>query len=184
MKTRRPDILKAAYDLMGVQGLESLTARNVAAELGINHATVHYYFPHRVDLLAGVAEFALERLKRDRARFLAGAENPADQLEAELALAEAYCRKTSRFAKVLAGLYVASIAETALRKKLSAIWSEWSGLLVELTAKGKLKKDTPYVDGELLCATFFGLALTSHMLDGKFQAKDKVDAIYASMFGA
>jgi len=184
MKTRRPDIQKAAYDLMGVQGLESLTARNVAAELGINHATVHYYFPHREDLLTGIAEFALDQLKRDRTKFQVGAEKPADKVEAELALAEAYCRKTSRFAKVLAGLYVASIADAALRKKLSAIWSEWSGLLVELGKTAKFKKDSPYADGELLAATFFGLMMTSHMLDGKFPAKDKVDAIYASMFGA
>ncbi|MBX3110815.1 MAG: TetR/AcrR family transcriptional regulator [Fimbriimonadaceae bacterium] len=183
MKTRRPDILKAAYDLMGVQGLESLTARNVAAELGINHATVHYYFPHREDLLAGIAEFTLDQLKRDRAKFHVGADKPADKVEAELALAEAYCRKSSRFAKVLAGLYVASIADAALRKKNSAIWSEWSGLLVDLARTTKLKKDTPYADGELLAATFFGLMLTSHLLDGKFSAKDKVDEIYASMFG-
>ncbi|MBS1707303.1 MAG: TetR/AcrR family transcriptional regulator, partial [Armatimonadetes bacterium] len=157
MKTRRPDILKAAYDLMGVQGLESLTARNVAAELGINHATVHYYFPHRSDLLAGIAEFTVDQLRRDRTRFQAGAEKPIDKIEAELALAEAYCRKGSRFVKVLAGLYVASVAEAALRKKLSVIWSEWSGLLVELTASAKTKKDTPFADGELLCATFLGL---------------------------
>lgn len=183
MKTRRPDILKAAYDLMGIQGLESLTHRNVAAELGINHATVHYYFPHRADLLAGVAEFALEQFNRDRAKFQTGAERSSDKIEAELALAEAYCRKSSRFAKVLAGLYVASIADASLRKKLSAIWSAWASPLVGLNKTSKIRKDSPFGDGELLCATFFGLALANQMLDGKIGAGDKLDTVYKSMLG-
>ena len=183
MKTRRTDIQKAAYDLVGLQGLEALTARNVAQELQINHATVHYYFPHRDDILHGVADFALEQFKRDRAKFHAGAKSPQDKLEAELELAEAYCKRTSRFVKVLAGLYVASVANATLRKKLQVLWKEWVSEIEGLSKTAKIKKDSPYREPELLVATFFGAALASHMLDGKFDAKEALDEVYKSALG-
>ena len=183
MKTRRSDIQKAAYDLVGLQGLEALTARNLAQELQINHATVHYYFPHRDDILHGVADFALEQFKRDRVKFHEGTKSAQDKLEAELGLAEAYCKKTSRFVKVLAGLYVASVANATLRKKLQVLWKEWVSEVGELTKAAKVHKDSPYRDAELLVATFFGAALASHMLDGKFDAKSVLDEVYKSALG-
>lgn len=183
MKTRRDDIMKTAYDLMGTKGLESVHARTVASELGINHATVHYYFPTRADLLVGVADFALAQFQSDRARFHEGLTSSADKIEGELALAEAYCKKNSRFAKVLAALYVASVEHTALKKKMLVLWNEWQILNVELTSSAKLKKGTPYADGELLTATLFGFALTSHLTDGSFDARAKIDEVFTSMFG-
>lgn len=182
MKTRRSEILKASYDLMGTEGLEAVHARTVAARLNINHATVHYYFPKRVDLLVGIAEFAVDQLRTDRSKFNEGLTAAADQLEAELALGEAYCKKSSRFAKVLAGLYAASVGEPTLKKSLKILWKEWSDTLVTLSESAKIKKSSPYADGELLAATLFGFALTSHLTDAKFDAKSKIDLVFASMF--
>ncbi len=167
---------------MGLNGLEAVHARTVAAQLGINHATVHYYFPKRSDLLIGIADFALEQLKSDRERFHAGLTSASDKLEAELALGEAYCKKSSRFAKVLAGLYVASIETPELKKQLKVIWKEWSSVVTELCESSKISKASPYTDGELLTATLFGFALTSQLVESKFDANAKVDAVFASMF--
>lgn len=181
-KTRRTEILKAAYDLMGNEGLEAVHARTVAAQLGINHATVHYYFPKRVDLLIGICDFAIEQLRSDRAKFHQGLSTDDELLEAELALAEAYCKKTSRFAKVLAALYAASVSEPQVKKSLKLIWKEWSVTNQTLVEKVAIKPGSPYADGELLTATLFGFALTSHLTDGKFDAKAKIDDVFASMF--
>ncbi len=182
MKARRSEIMKSAYDLMGTEGLEAVHARTVAAQLGINHATVHYYFPKRTDLLVGIAEFATDQLKSDRLRFHEGLSTDAEILEAELALAEAYCKKTSRFAKVLIGLYAASVGDSALKKQLKSLYQEWIATMVALTPKAKVNKNSPYNDGELLAATLFGFAATSHLTDGKFDAKTKIDSVFASMF--
>ena len=183
MKTRRKDIQKAAYDLVGTQGLESLHARTVAAELGINHATVHYYFPRRVDLLIGVVDFLEGQLQFDRTRFQEGLSTAGDQLEAELALAEAYCKKSSRFAKVLAGLYVAGVADPVVKKRLNGIWKLWAGEFSRLIPEAKVKKTSPYVDADLLAGTLFGFMLASHLTDGQFDAKSKIDDVFISMFG-
>lgn len=183
MKTRRADIQKAAYDIVGLQGLEALTARSVAQELQINHATVHYYFPHRDDLLHAVADFALDQFRRDREKFAEGSKTPNERFEAELELAEAYCKKTSRFVKVLAGLYVAGVANATLRKKLQALWKEWGSVLAEVVKSAKLKKYTPYRDPDLLQTTLFGAAMASHMLEGKYDAKATLDEVYRSALG-
>lgn len=172
-----------AYGLMGTKGLEEVHARTVAAEMGVNHATVHYYFRRRSDLLAGVADYALQILKEDRERFQEGAASPRDMVENELALAEAYCRKQSRFVKVLAGLYVAGVSDPVLRKKLKALWAAWLQLLSDQVPSSKARKDSPFNDPELLMATVFGIGLASHMLEGGFNATAKVDAVQSSLFG-
>jgi AcrR family transcriptional regulator len=180
---REDQIRKAAYDLLGTEGLENLHARTVAKAIGINHATVHYYFPHRNDLLVAVAEYTLHQLIRDRLQFQQGAKSAREKLEAELALAEAYCRPTSRFVKVLGGLYAAGVTAPVIRKKVGAIWAEWRSLVAEQVGATRLRAGSPYADADLLLATLFGLGLASHMLDGKFTAQPRIDAVFESMFG-
>lgn len=183
MSNRRHEILVTAYGLMGTKGLESVHARTVAQEIGVNHATVHYYFPKRTDLICGVADYAIQILTEDRERFQEGSTDGREKLENELALVEAYCRKQSRFVKVLAGLYVASIEDIAVRKKMKSLWATWLSLLSEQLPKGKVRKDSPYNDPELLMATLFGCGLASHMLETQFSATPKLDAIARSLFG-
>lgn len=168
---------------MGTKGLEAVHARTVAAEIGVNHATVHYYFPKRTDLIVGIADYALQILLEDRERFQEGTASAREKVDNELALAEAYCRKQSRFVKVLAGLYVASTSDPAVKKKLKAIWTAWLQLFKDQLKPAKTRRDSPFNDPELLMATLFGLGLASHMLDGQLGALEKVDAIGKSLFG-
>lgn len=69
----REKILTTSVGILASDGLEGLHARSVAAALEINHASVHYYFKSRADLLAAVAQFAvagwsssLERVKESK----------------------------------------------------------------------------------------------------------------------
>lgn len=182
MADRRHEILVTAYGLMGTKGLEEVHARTVAAEIGVNHATVHYYFPRRTDLIAGIAEYSLQILLEDRERFQEGAASARERIENELALAEAYCRKQSRFVKVLAGLYVAGIKDANVRKRMKALWAAWVKPLAD-DMPGAKAKASPFADPELLMATIFGIALASHMMEGQFAAQDKVEAVLKSLFG-
>ena len=181
---REDQIRKAAYDILGTGGLEELHARTVAKAIGINHATVHYYFPHRTDLIVAVAEYALHQLIRDRLQFQQGAKTARQKLEAEIALAEAYCRPTSRFVKVLGGLYAAGVTVPSVQKKVGAIWAEWRSLVAEQVATGgAVRAGSPFKDADLLLATLFGLGLASHMLNGKINPQQKLDLLYENMFG-
>ncbi|MCL4302899.1 MAG: TetR/AcrR family transcriptional regulator [Anaerolineae bacterium] len=54
---RRQELVLAAYQLIAAKGLEGLRVRDVAAEAGVNIATLHYYFNSKEDLIRGVVEY-------------------------------------------------------------------------------------------------------------------------------
>ncbi len=183
MANRRDEILEAAYNLMGRAGLEEVHARTVAAELGINHATVHYYFAKRPDLLVGIAEFAREQLQRDRQKLNGDAAGPSDIMDNELALAEAYARSQSRFGKVMVGLCAASVSTPELKKPVEALWKEWSDLHAKIVPDLKLKKRSPFQDPMLLSSSLFGVVAAAHVSEKALSPAEHLDRIYASMFG-
>ncbi|MGI5196294.1 TetR/AcrR family transcriptional regulator [Streptomyces sp. CA-288835] len=58
---RRPQLIKAAIDLMTREGVAAGSTRAIAAELGVAQATVHYTFGTKEDLYRAV----MEQLKHD-----------------------------------------------------------------------------------------------------------------------
>ncbi len=61
MKDRRQDIINAGLSVLRESGYSGFTQPRVAAEAGLRQSHLTYYFPTRVDLLAGVARVAIER---------------------------------------------------------------------------------------------------------------------------
>ncbi|MFF4222537.1 TetR/AcrR family transcriptional regulator [Streptomyces sp. L500] len=53
---RRPQLIKAAIDLMAREGVAAGSTRAIAAELGVAQATVHYTFGTKADLYRAVME--------------------------------------------------------------------------------------------------------------------------------
>jgi len=54
---RRQNLVRAAFDCIAAGGFEGLRTRSVAKRAGVNIATLHYYFPTKEALIAGVAEY-------------------------------------------------------------------------------------------------------------------------------
>jgi AcrR family transcriptional regulator len=54
--SRKLEITKAAYELIAEKGFEGFRTRPVADAVGINSATLHYYFPTKNALIRGVVE--------------------------------------------------------------------------------------------------------------------------------
>ncbi|MBE7556320.1 MAG: TetR/AcrR family transcriptional regulator [Anaerolineales bacterium] len=54
---RRQELVLAAYHLIAAKGFEGLRVRDVAADAGVNIATLHYYFNSKEDLIRGVVEY-------------------------------------------------------------------------------------------------------------------------------
>jgi AcrR family transcriptional regulator len=52
---RRLALLQAAYDVITDAGFEGLRTRAVAERVGVNIATLHYYFPTKQNLIEGLA---------------------------------------------------------------------------------------------------------------------------------
>ncbi|MBX3097904.1 MAG: TetR/AcrR family transcriptional regulator [Fimbriimonadaceae bacterium] len=181
MPGRRDEIAAKAYEMTGDHGLESVHARTVATALGINHATVHYYFPKRVDLLKAVAEEALRRLSNDRAAFYEGMTKPDDKLSADFELTEDYAMKGSRFFRVIQGLFVASLEEPSLKPLAKKIWTAWADGIGKNVASAKVKKSSPFGQGDLLAATLLGIGLVSQLHDGKWDAAGNVNNVKGNL---
>ncbi len=59
---RRDDLIRAACDVIAGNGFEGLRMREVAARVGINAATLYYYFPTKESMIAGVMSYVFDRL--------------------------------------------------------------------------------------------------------------------------
>ncbi|WP_445189237.1 TetR/AcrR family transcriptional regulator [Pseudonocardia sp. Cha107L01] len=54
--------MRAAFDLIAQKGLEGLRLRDVAAVVGLDHSTLHHYFPTKEDLIVEVVGYATGQL--------------------------------------------------------------------------------------------------------------------------
>lgn len=60
---RRGDLVLAAYRQIAARGFEGLRTREIAAEVGVNVATLHYYFPTKEALIRGVLGYAMGQFR-------------------------------------------------------------------------------------------------------------------------
>ncbi len=60
---RRQELVLAAYQQLAQRGFEGLRTREVAAQVGVNVATLHYYFPTKELLIRAVLAHAMERFR-------------------------------------------------------------------------------------------------------------------------
>jgi AcrR family transcriptional regulator len=182
---RKDQILAAAYEIVGTQGLEELHARSVAAKVGINHAAVHYYFPKRTDLIVGVASYAVGRFDSDREKLLADASNVTARIDAMLAQAEAYCKPNSRFVKNWLSFFVAGLADESVHDVLSNHLVDWAeGFSAEIqqgSKTGAVRRASPFVNPELLVATLLGIMVAAHTIGPDFDVEEKLDLVAGSL---
>jgi AcrR family transcriptional regulator len=182
---RRSEILKAAYEVVGRDGLEGLHARAVATDLGLNHSTVHYYFPTRTDLILGLIDYVEERFLKDRENILSRAENPVTKLEAEVALYEAYCRPNSRFFRVWASLFVASQGNENLVERMRKFSLTLSGRFAEtknLAGYAATITNEPLTEPYTFVATMLGLGLMAQLHGNLEDTSYRIDKIVERMF--
>src|SRR5690349_14768911 len=77
---RRQALVAAAFGRIANDGFEGLRTRDVAADVGVNIATLHYYFPTKEALIRGVIGYAMQRFTATMPRD----GSPAQQLRAHL----------------------------------------------------------------------------------------------------
>src|SRR5690348_7207534 len=73
---RRQALVQAAFQHIAARGFEGLRLRQVAEAAGIDHSTLHHYFPTKEHLIGAVVEFATKQLHDSMPRM----ESPAATL--------------------------------------------------------------------------------------------------------
>ena len=138
---RRNEIVQIAYRHIAEKGFEGLRVREVAAEAGINHATLLYYFPTKEALIQGVVEYLLQefqtsRVPRPGEETQRNAPTPLEELRLEFEDLRYRFRETPEMFVVLAELFARSRRDPAIARILEQLDDGWRGYLVSILARG------------------------------------------------
>ena len=95
---RRRSLIEAAYRIIAQQGLNGLRTRTVAAQVGLTHATLHYYFPTKETLVQAVIDYAVfhKLLEGVPLGYEESIGTPLEQLRGLLRHYSRVCRRTRR----------------------------------------------------------------------------------------
>jgi len=134
---RKPaEIVRAAYELIVDNGLEGLRTRDVAAKVGINTATLHYYFPTKESLIQAVVQHLIEELKRPLVNLPRAPMSALEKLRLEFRDASARIREAPDQLLVLNELAIRSWRDPAIARILSHLDEQWRGHLVSILKQG------------------------------------------------
>jgi AcrR family transcriptional regulator len=159
-ETRRQELVLAAFHLIAEHGFEGLRTRDVAAEVGVNVATLHYYFPTKESLIRGVVEYAMTRFRST----LAPHGSPSDQLRNYLRGVRKLLAEEPALGSVMGELAVRSARDKSIAALMTEMYGVWHvttrGLLRRAVKDGHLR---PELDSDgvaaLIVATLTAMTL-------------------------
>lgn len=159
---RRRALVASAFRQIAEHGFEGLRTREVAADAGVNIATLHYYFPTKEALIRGVVEHAMGRFRST----LAPHGSPDDQLANHLKAVRALLRSEPEIGAVMGELALRSARDASLARILRESNDAWyrtlRGLLRRSARAGNL---SPALDSDqaaaMIVATLTSMVLPS-----------------------
>jgi AcrR family transcriptional regulator len=165
----RTDLLDAAEHSLRAHGVEQLSLRDLARDVGVSHAAPRRHFTDRRALLDALAESGFMRLGA-KLRAAVNEIDDEDDLPARLyAFASAYVRFATENAE-LTGLMNSSKhrpGATAVAEAAAAAFGQISDLIEEGQERGELEGDDPEGIGLVIYATVLGITsmLNSGMIE-------------------
>ena len=159
---REQALVQAAFNQIAERGFEGLRTREVAAGVGLNIATLHYYFPTKEALIRGVVAHAMDRFRST----LAPHGSPADQLRNHLRAVRKLLRDEPEVGAVMGELALRSARDPAMARIMGEAFQAWQrtlrGLLQRASRDGYLARDLHYDDvAALIMATLTSMTLPS-----------------------
>jgi AcrR family transcriptional regulator len=157
---RRQALVQAAFSEIAERGFEGLRTREVAAEVGVNIATLHYYFPTKEALIRGVVELSMQRFRST----LAPHGSSAEQLRNHLRAVRRLLREEPRLGTVMGELALRSARDPALASIMGDTNEAWQrtvrGLLRRAVRDGHLRPELDSDDvAAIVIATLSSLTL-------------------------
>ena len=155
---RRQALVQAAFNQIAERGFEGLRTREVAAGVGLNIATLHYYFPTKETLIRGVVAHAMERYRST----LAPHGSPADQLRNHLRAVRKLLRDEPEIGAVMGELALRSARDPALARIMREMNDAWHrtlrGLLRRAVREGHLNRE---LDNDEVAALIMATLMSS-----------------------
>ncbi|HYP89792.1 MAG TPA: TetR/AcrR family transcriptional regulator [Polyangiaceae bacterium] len=133
--SRRAELVRAAYELIAKSGLEELRTRDIAARVGINISTLHYYFETKEELIAAVVDHMIELFRTVRAPL---AEHPSalDELR-HLFTTQLYRRRLHpELEIVVQEMLLRARRDERVRSRVELMLHGWNGHVEGIIARG------------------------------------------------
>ena len=159
-KDRRGALVSAAYHQLAEHGFEGLRTREVAAEAGVNIATLHYYFPTKEKLIEGVVDHAMQRFRTT----LEPHGSPSDQLRNHLRSVQRLVKDEPQLGIVMGELALRSARDPAIARIMRETNEGWHrtvrALLRRAVREGNLRPEMDSDDAAaMIVATLRSLTL-------------------------
>lgn len=163
---RRRELVLAAYQLIAESGLEELRTRDIAAQVGINISTLHYYFATKEDLIAAVVEHMTELFRTVRAPLPAGA-TALEELRHAF-VTQAYRRRVEPALElVVQEMMLRARRDEKVRERLERMLLGWNGYVEALIARGVRDGDFARdLDPQLAAALVTSYSMGSNLQHG------------------
>jgi len=140
-ENRREQLVLAAFELIAENGFEGLRTRDVAARVGVNIATLHYYFPTKESLIRGVVEHAMGRFRST----LTPHGSPSDQLRNHLRAVRRLLVEEPELGSVMGELALRSARDKSIAAMMAEMYEAWHatmrGLLRRAVREGGLRAE-------------------------------------------
>jgi AcrR family transcriptional regulator len=156
---RRQALVRAAFGCIATKGFEGLRLRDVAAEVGIDHSTLHHYFATKADLVAGVVEHATRQFWPT----MPADGSPGERLHHHLAALARMITEQPALFTVMGELDLRAHRDPAIRSIIDGHEEGWRIVLGEVLRRGAKQEAWPQrldvASGvELIIATVKGVA--------------------------
>ncbi|MGW0515804.1 TetR/AcrR family transcriptional regulator [Crossiella sp. NPDC003009] len=132
---RRPQLIKAAVDLMTREGVAAGSTRAIAAELGVAQATVHYTFGTKEDLYRAVMEQLTHDLIAQVERAAHGDGGFEETVAALAAALWRTLREQPTTHQLLSELFMFALRSPRLQQALESHYREVTAVTAKLVAE-------------------------------------------------
>jgi AcrR family transcriptional regulator len=171
----REALIQAGYTQLAERGFEGLRTREVAAAAGVNIATLHYYFPTKEALIAGILEHTMARFRST----IAPAEARGDLLRAHFGGLRRLVRDEPEIFAVMGELALRSSRDAGIADLFGRTIETWHrtmrGLIESASRDGSLSvHGDPEAQASLVVSAVMGACIVpmnrSSRLEDTFRA--------------
>jgi len=179
---RRLSLVRAAYEVIAEQGFEGLRTRTVAERVGVNIATLHYYFPTKEALIGGLAEYLSFQFKNVHAPAVSADRSPAlNRLHQEFADARYYRLERPDMLTVIQELTLRAQRDPVTRSIVTPLMYHWRASLEQMIEDGVREgvfrpNLVPVVAAAFVASTIWGalnVGVGIEVMDGVFDAIER-----------